>query len=442
MISILTVLIIVALSYRFPIRIGWSILIMAPVLYSMGNLILIGDAFFPLRFQQIISAVSFGLVLSAKYRFLFFRGVRKSQPVLIFLLFLVMSILYGLTELRIGFFKLALLHDFPSYIAGLIVVFCLIKTEKELQYFQVILIISAFVIAVLALVELFYSFNIAHYLCQSNASFCDIKSQHFYSTGVGSGGETVSIGIERGERYAGHAGQPNLTAILLAMFMVFIFVPLRSYTRTGYTYLLYIPLLVFCLMLLYLSQVRAAIFAFLIIFCIISLNNRKVLIVGVTILIASLLAFLFIQEFREWTLYFIQNRLSGGVFDEQRIRGLVKLSQLYVDSFPFGVGGNIGYVLDELLVSDDASAFLLYFAVSLPLGLIYLALNFMLVYDLIVRKRFVRSKNHRWMIYLSALSILLGIITQIFNENGILFYLILIYGAARASTLNIQQQKL
>lgn len=100
-----------------------------------------------------------------------------------------------------------------------------------------------------------------------------------------------------------------------------------------------------------------------------------------------------------------------------------------------GVGGTIFSVSEKYLNSDDATGYILHFLVGgISLGMIYLVFLMSMIYDLVKTKQGKDiQKTHKLLIEMVILALSIGMMTQVFNENSIIFYYILLYSVSKSS---------
>lgn len=98
------------------------------------------------------------------------------------------------------------------------------------------------------------------------------------------------------------------------------------------------------------------------------------------------------------------------------------------------MGGTI-FSVSEKYLDDDTTGYILHFLVGgIPFLLVYISLLLSMIYDLIKSKQNINiMTEHRLLINMSILGLIVGMITQVFNENSIMFYYLLLYSAAKSS---------
>lgn len=430
MISIFICIFIFILGYIKPKTTGWTLLSLSPLLIGINNLIFYTDILFPLRWEQILFAGSIGVMFSKKYFSRIKSIILNNWPIFILVIYLLLSIVYGVIEPHITLLKWFLLQEYPSYFAIVVLCFALIRSYDDLLKFKKVILLSTLIIVVLIFIELITKFNLPNYLCFSNIQFCDESSLHFNLIN-----SDYVFGIQEPDirRYAGYTGDPNLTAITLSMFMIFIIHSL--YVRKNHT--LEFIFLVVCLGVLFIGQTRAAIFSFLLVISIYGIFKYKLLKYLLYIILIMLFGYIFIDSFSAYINTFIENRLLNGQanIDEQRLSGLIKSLEVIKESFGLGVGGTIFSVSEKYLDYDDTTGYILHFLVGgIPFLLVYISLLLSMIYDLIKSKQNINiMTEHRLLINMSILGLIVGMITQVFNENSIMFYYLLLYSAAKSS---------
>lgn len=442
MLSIMFCIGVMIIGYNIPKLSGWLLLATSPFLISLGNLIIIDDPIIPFRFSQLIFAASIGIACSASIRKRLFLLLPNLWPIVILVVFMAMEFLYWSVQPELGSFKFIFLNLYPSYIAAILLTFSMIRTVDDLNRMVSILIFTAVLISILAIVENLTYFNVSHYLCYINIEHCDIDALHWAPASLRSG-EYILPSIDNPnlfKRYAGFTGQPNSTAIILAMFSIFFLARLTQSRGQGlnryFNLLFTITVMLGCVMVLAISHTRAAIFAFALIFGILGLRNKKIFFLMLLFCVVFLIFFIANDDANNWLSLFIENRLSSKdvLIDDQRSRALSNSIDSFLGSFGAGVGGDIWSFQSNYLNDDDLSAYLRYFAVGgFPLGFAYLTAMGAMVMNLSRCMRRCASKEHKVLIALFQAAILIVLVASIFNEHGLVFYIIFFYGAARAS---------
>jgi hypothetical protein len=334
------------------------------------------------------------------------------------------------------------LNNYPSYIAAIILAFCAIQSHKDLVRFQKILSYSAVFIVLIVAIEMIFNFKISHYLCMVNINRCNVESLHWASDTLINTGEYLPS--ERNSsirRYVGHTGEPNSTAIILAMYTMFLFYYLARVKRGSKEFYFKAISLIFIVInssVLIIGQTRAAIFLFFLVIFLFSIFKFRWLMIFISVLLILLVIYFSIDNVFNYINTFIINRLTyfDDIVDSQRLSGLMKFSTIFLESFGMGVGGTIYSVSENYLNSDDLSVYLLYFLVGgVFLGLLHLLFIASMLYDLV--KVIARSKSydHKHLVGIFLASILIATGVQIFNTNNILFYVVLLYSAAKSSSL-------
>lgn len=431
MITIFICFVIFIFGYLKPRIIGWILLSLSPLLVGISNLIFYTDILFPLRWEQIIFAGSFGIAFSKHYFHRIKYIIFNIWPIFILLIYVLVSVIYGLIDPHITLFKWFFLQEYISYFAVVVLSFALIQSYDDLLKFKRILLWSVAIIVFLIFLEMITKFNLANYLCFLNIEFCDLDSLHFNSMG-----NNYIFGIEEEaafSRYAGYTGDPNLTAITLSMFMIFI---IHSFYIKNNSILALMFLFV-CICTLLIGQTRAAIFSFLLVLFMYNIFRYKSVKYLFYIFLLILFSYILIDSFNTYMNSFIEDRLSDGNsnIDEQRMLALIKSLEVIKESFGLGVGGTIYSVSEKYLNDGDTTGYILHFLVGgFPFFLIYIILLISFIYDLV---KFKEGANvipqHKLLVEMSILGLIIGMVTQIFNENSIMFYYLLLYSTARSS---------
>lgn len=450
MIPLSVCLFLAILAYFNPNKIGWFFLGAAPFFSALGHLVLVYHPVVPLRFHQALFAIAVGVACSPQHRQRLFYAFSKSRGLMLLTLFMVAEVAYGLLDPHQTLFKWFLLYQYPLYLAAIILTVSLIRSEEDLLFFSKILIATTFLITLLAYVEIVFGYNISHHLCAINYTSCKGIGLHWAPEElVKHGIYTPRAIVSCCSRYSGFTGDPNRTAILMAMFFPFLLYPFYSQNaklikRFDYYHLIFIGLVVVFICLL-MSQVRAAIFATILAIMVIAsiyFRFRPWVLAGIVL---SMLPYvIFGQKFRNYVGGSISSRLDIAdiITPDQRVRALNKSINLIVDTHGFGVGGDLYSVWGEHLDWDDLTAFIQYFVVGgFPLGFIYFALYVVILYDLYACVRLTSVERHKTILRMAFFSVVIGFITQLFNENAVLFYVLLIYSAAMASNLNPNETK-
>ena len=349
---------------------------------------------------------------------------------------------YGFLKPDATLYKFLFLQLYPTYIAAIIISFSIIRSTADLIWVEIILCATGIIIAILALIEIFTGFNISHYLCFLNIKNCDLLSLHWPPTSLIDGrytliprnGNLFSLG-----RYAGFTGQPNKTSIILGMCSIFIVNKLYKSSSLDIKYTI---MLIVAIVSIMLSQTRAAIFSFALIFLAYCLLHRKSWARILPFIIFMFTIFTFYDEANNWLINdFFKNRLSSleSIVDNQRADGLkLLLSTLYSTNF-LGVGGTIYSTLKNSLNSNDASTYLLYFGTGgIFLGSLYLFLIGSMIKDLFLVSKSLPLSEGNDLIPVFLLSMFMIFFSYLFNNHDLLFYVILFYSVARSPVINIK----
>lgn len=441
MISIFLILILVVIGYGKPKTTGWILLATSPLLIGINSLIIYKDATLPIRWEQIIFAASIGIALSGQYRKRIRDVFLNVWPIFFFCIYILVSIVYGLIDPHETLFKWFMLQQYPAYFAAIILSFSMVQSYDDLLKFKKIILFSLIIIIFLILFEMITKFNISNYLCFINPEVCDFSSLHFnyinesYVFGI----SDVAI-----RRYAGYTGDPNTTAIILAIYMVFIVHSLLVCEKK-YLCTILILFLSLCISILVIGQTRAAIFSLLLVLITYSLFKYKLLKYLIFVCVFLFFSYLFIDDLNSYVNLFIENRLANDSvgIDSQRLSGLTKSLNVIKESLGMGVGGTIFSVSEKYLNSDDATGYILHFLVGgISLGMIYLVFLMSMIYDLVKTKQGKDiQKTHKLLIEMAILALIIGMMTQVFNENSIIFYILLLYSTTRSSLFFKEQQK-
>jgi hypothetical protein len=430
MVAIFICFVIFIFGYLKPRIIGWILLSLSPLLVGISNLIFYTDILFPLRWEQIIFAGSFGIAFSKHYFHRIKYIIFNIWPIFILLIYVLVSVIYGLIDPHITLFKWFFLQEYISYFAVVVLSFALIQSYDDLLKFKRILLWSVAIIVFLIFLEMITKFNLPNYLCFLNIEFCDLNSLHFNLMD-----NDYIFGIQEPalRRYAGYTGDPNLTAITLSMFMIFIIHSLYIKNNS----ILVLIFLFVCICTLFIGQTRAAIFSFLLVLFTYSIFKYKLVKYLFYIFLLILFSYILIDSFNTYINSFIENRLLNGNsnIEEQRMPALIKALEVIKESFGLGVGGTIFSVSEKYLNDNDTTGYILHFLVGgFPFLLIYITLLISLIYDLVKFKESINIiPQHKLLVEMSILGLIIGMITQIFNENSIMFYYLLLYSTARSS---------
>jgi len=432
--SLIVVTITGILGFLFPRFLGWVFLAISPIFIDLGNLIILNDPIFPLRFQQLVFAISLGAALSKLSPKNIVATISKSRAIFVFILFIGAEIIYGLADYH-ETFLIVVTHYYPAYFAAIILPFIVLKSTKDLYFLVSIFSYLCIFIVVLIVVELSFGFNIAHYLCSINMENCNLNSQHWMDTSRYKSNTWYFSGQFFG-RYAGFTGDPNKTAIVLAMLLVFLYANLYGQELKNQNLLrkiMYSVILGFGFVILLMSQVRAPIFAFLLILIALSFSRRNILKFNLFSILIFLPLISLPSEFLSYIAMFTENRLSEvGIIDSERARSYSLAIQIFFNSFGLGVGGNIHSLYVNYLDYRDVSPYVSYLAVGgLVLGSLYFVFLYYIIMDLM---RFMSGADQKLklviLLFLASLS--LGMITQVFNDNSMIFYYLLMYSSCLA----------
>ncbi len=429
-------------GYRWPSKTGWVFLIAALLLVDLSNLMVVYDNVLPLRFQQAFFAAALGVACAPSNRTRLLWAFTKEKPLIIIAIFFAMEIAYGLIHPHVILFKYYMLHQYPSYLAALILAFSLIRGERDLERFCKAIAVGALVIAVLAVLENSTGYNVSHHLCAINFSSCNVESQHWAPEALRFGRYEWAPKASLLTRYSGFTGEPNKTAILLAMYMTVFYYPFLARDAGAAHRPLWgaaaFALMLFLAFVLLVSQVRAPIFAFGVVSVAIVLLRPSLKNWAIAGICALVVVLLLSSEARHWVSGFVSTRLSWDNLSapDQRMRALHKSLALIGGSYGLGVGGTLWSVYDDLLDSDDITAFVLYFVVGgVPLGAAYVTFLAASFLDLARRVPGIASAKHRHLAFLLTCSLAVWLVVETFNEHAIQFYWLLLYAAGKASLL-------
>ena len=94
---------------------------------------------------------------------------------------------------------------------------------------------------------------------------------------------------------------------------------------------------------------------------------------------------------------------------------------------------------DTLLKGNDANLYILYFACGgLILGFSFLTMLAMIIYDLLESARIKVDNKIKMLVYANLAGIIFLLLTQLFNNNGVLFLILFFYCTCRAGFVNSQ----
>lgn len=435
MIALFICFLLLAIGYYRPQTIGWIFLLSAPFLASVSNLIFVNDASFPLRFNQAIFAVAIGVSCAPQNRSRLIDVLKRVGSLWLIVIFLAIEILYGFIEPNLQALKFIVMHQDVLYLAILALAFSLVRDEASLEYVYRAILFTGILIGIFAIIELSTGYNVSHHLCAINFSSCNLSGLHWAPTSLREGFYEPELPVFLG-RYSGVTGDPNLTGNILGICLVCSFCSLNSLKKWKYYF--FSGLLVIFVAVLFLSQVRAAIFTFFFISLAFSIFQRKVRYLMFSLFLIAVLILYFGDGAREWLFQFVESRLTfEEIFaEDQRLRGLQNAAKLFGLSYGLGVGGDIYTTSDVMLDSDDATQFILYFLVGgFILGLMNIAMLGGMFFSLIARLPRVPSGRQRAIIIFFVGGMASALISSIFYAGTVMFYILFLYATARASML-------
>lgn len=436
MISLCIIFFLFFLGFFKPSYIGYKLFVISPFMVGVSNLIIYKDILLPIRWEQFLFAFSLGLALSKEYRKRLKKVFLNIKPIFLFIVYILMSIIYGFLDPHEILFKWFFLQEYPLYLSIIILSFSFIKSYEDIEKFKNVLTYTLILIVLLILIEMITKFNLSNYLCFINKGYCDLNALHFnYITDS----YTFSTSDAAIRRYAGHTGDPNTSAIILAMFSIVILHSLIL-SEKFFSTIIIGGFFLCCILILIIGQTRAAIFSFLVVLFFYAVFRYKVLKYLIFIGILLLVFYLTFGSLNRYINLFIENRITQGnlEIDSQRIQGLIMSLEVFKESLGMGVGGTIYSVSEKYLDFNDTSGYILHFLVGgIPFGIMYLIFLGSMIYDLFKIKYKVKLKEHFIFIEVVILALLIGMISQVFNENSLIFYYLLLYSTVRASLFNI-----
>lgn len=432
MVSIVIMLFSIFLGYKLPIKIGWVILALSPFMIGLGNFVIYKDSFLPIRWEQLMFAFSFGVAFSKQYRKRVFSVFFNLWPISLLCLYIIVSIVYGLIDPHPTLFKWFILQEYISYLAIVILAFAMIQSFSDLERYVKVLQINLVLILLLVIFEIWTGFSLAHYFCLQDIKYCNLESQYWMRI---NSEELVQNFDGQVRRYVGYTGSPNLTAIVIAMFSVFWLYSIFK-SKNFLSYFLTLIFLSLSIGILIVGQTRAAIFAFILLVFSYSVFYKKLSFLIVPSIFIIIFSYFYFDSLNTYVNAFVENRLASGntSIDIQRLSALSKSIDLMKEYFLMGCGGTIFSVSERYLNYDDNTGYILHFLVGgIPLGVLYIIFLVSMPYDLLKLKKRIQSKTHKRLIEITVVGLFVGMLTQVFNENSIIFYYLLLYSVARSS---------
>ena len=171
--------------------------------------------------------------------------------------------------------------------------------------------------------------------------------------------------------------------------------------------------------------------------------DKKVLYVLFFMLFLFLFMVLFVPSVNFWFDQFLGNRLNPiNLIDIQRISAYKESMSLFLKSPLWGSLGTIYYAGDTLLDGNDANPYILYFVSGgLILGCGFLVMLGTLIFDLLqLTQRGLLVGTDYVIVYANVAAIIFLLLTQLFNNNGILFLIIMFYCTCRSSFVNLKSK--
>ena len=428
-----------------PKFIGWFTLGSCIFLISVGNLVLVADQTLPVRVQQIIFAVAVGVFIR-KICKKNIADLLKSKTIILLLFFFTLEMIAGLRHPDATLYKFIMLHQYPSYLAVLLLSFSLINNRDDYDFFWYLFLFNIGLMSAAILIELSYGYNLSFHACALNFSTCRVQELHWAPSAIDQAYYEWSSPSSFFIRYSGFTGEPNKTAILLAMGIIPIFYKYISVkeSESGSRALLLVTVTTALIvssqiLLLLISQVRAAIGAVVLVLVVISIYERRLVKLLLLIIAIEIGFFLINTSARDYLFGFAVERLAYQEIFVPAERTIAARSawQYFLDSPLLGYGGTIYSISERLLNHLDLSAFVLYFlSGGVFLGTAYIVIMLLFIVDLIKKLPDNNLSDHRSKILLTIGAIAFLIITQFFNENAVLFFIILLYSTAKASLRN------
>ena len=446
---ILICMLLVAIGFRWPKVVGWSILGGIFFFISIGNLVVLPDVVFPLRVQQIICAVAFGVALNSRSHSVL-RQLWKIKPLIYLVIFFILEIVAGLRYPDATLYKFLMLHNYPSYLAVVILTFYLINDADDYNFFWNLLLGNVVIMAVVILVELTTGYRLATHACFDQLASCRVSEQHWV-TDLGSETYQWTSPATFFTRYIGVTGEPNKSAILLAIGGILCVYNYSSSSKGNVSHSIWnfnfvatiiLGTVIFTLLLI--SQVRSAIGALIFVSFVLIIYMPRLLKPFLIITLLTSMIFTLQPNAQIVSVKFFKGRLidEGVLSAGERTQAAAIALQAFAESYGMGVGGTIYSASDRILNNMDLTAFLLYFlAGGILLGGSYILMLLLLLADLTRTLKLNLSYDHSIKIILTISALVIAVLTQIFNDNGILFYIILLYSAAKASTRNCAHLK-
>ena len=303
----------VLLGYLQPRKMGWLILIAAPICVYLTNWIVIDHMYITLRFNQVLFSVSMGLLLNKKIFKRLIRVLPKIRGLVAIAAFFFLELIFGLINPDSTFWKLQLAHNYPLYIGIVIISFSVVRSVSDLRFLIIIYAVFAFGLAVLAIIESQFGLNINNYFCFKNIEKCHLSEKdliYFSYKNLHPVINDLDIFNKGAYSYYGFTAQPNLTSIIIATFSIIAIISFLDFYNKIILKYSAITLMVFALMVSMLSQIRAVTFSFLIIIITGSILFKKVIQILIIKSFFIALLFLFAPSFYSWLEVFIGNRLN------------------------------------------------------------------------------------------------------------------------------------
>lgn len=433
------------LGYFYPRKVGWLFLVFTPVGANLTNWIILDHLYLPLRFNQLAFSVSIGLLLNKSNRERLFQMLPHIRGLKIIALFFSLEFIIGIMNPDATFWRLQLLHNYPLYIAIIILSFSVIRSILDLKFLMMAYAIIAIITAILAIIEIQFGFNVNNYFCFKNFNRCHLseKDWHFFSyAALHPKILDMNIFNKGAYSYYGFTAQPNLTSIIIAVFSIVGIIGFSGVGKKKSQRNIMVFLLVLSLLVSMISQIRAVIFSVLVIFIVWGIINIRVFKVLLSFLALMILFLSFVPSLNHWFEQFIEVRLSlAHLIDPQRLLAYKESINLFLRSPFWGSLGTIYFAGDTLLNGNDANPFVLYFiSGGLILGFCFLIMIAAMVFDLIHLIRSDWANNYKNLVYANVSAIIFLNLTQLFNSNGVLLLILMFYSTCRAAFEDLQQK--
>lgn len=422
---------------------GWLFFVVAPVGAYATNWIIYEHLYLPLRFNQLAFSVSIGLLLNKSNCKRLLGILPQIRGLSVMVLFFGLEIIFGLMNPDATFWKVQLLHNYPLYIAAVIFSFSVIRSPSDLKLLVIFNIIAAIVISISAVFEMQYGFNINTYFCFKDFNRCHLSGKdwlYFSYADLHPKILDTNIFNKGAYSYYGFTSQPNLTSILIAVLSIISIVALPSVIKKRVLYYFVLLIMIASLMVSMISQIRAVIISIFVIFLVWGFLDKKVLYALFFMLLLVLFGILFVPSVNFWFDQFLGNRLNPvHLIDSQRTLAYKESVSLFLKSPFWGSLGTIYYAGDTLLEGNDANPYVLYFVSGgLILGCGFLVMLGTLIFDLlqlIGLRQIVRTDNV--IVYANVAAIMFLLLTQLFNNNDVLFLIIIFYCTCRSSFVEL-----